>query len=185
MQNLAYHQMRFERTRSLELGLQKHPRLNRSIPVPQGLERGLFKCRVSYGERIDLIEFEPYANRVVESIRLVESNTIKYDFKYSDRSELDKLFILRGNCDDILIIKNGCITDSYLANVVFWDGAHWYTPDTPLLQGTMRARLLDEGRVIPRRIKPGDLEKFEQVRLINAMNGLEDGQGLPIGALRY
>ena len=38
---------------------------------------------------------------------------------------LDDLFEQRGSCDDILIVKQSCITDSYFANVVLGDGVSW------------------------------------------------------------
>lgn len=84
------------------------------------------------------------------------------------------LYEQRGTCDDIMIVKNGCITDSYNANLIFFDGRLWWTPDTPLLAGTQRARLLDEKRIFPRRIMPGDLVQFEKAGLINAMLNMND-----------
>ena len=94
------------------------------------------------GKNITRIEFEPYVRPAVRSLKVVLSDSISYGYKSADRSALDHLFQLRGECDDILIVKKGCVTDSYYANVAFWDGKHWFTPDTPLLPGTMRASLL-------------------------------------------
>lgn len=185
LQNLPYHQMRLEKTRLQVLGLKKHPHLEEVIRIPGGLEQGLFKCRVTYGNIIDLIEFEPYARRVVKSLKLIESNIVEYGYKYLDRTALDALYLQRGSCDDILIVKQGSISDSYYANVIFWDGSRWFTPDTPLLQGTMRAFLLADGTLTSCRITPDDLGKFKQARLINAMNGVTEGHDIPIGALKY
>jgi 4-amino-4-deoxychorismate lyase len=185
LRNLQYHQERFERTRSEDLRLKSHPELGKIIQIPDGLDLGNYKCRVVYGKEIERIEFEPHVDKTIKSLKLVSSDTIFYGYKFADRSALDLLFRLRGSCDDIVIVKNGCITDSYYANVIFWNGVGWYTPDTPLLPGTMRASLLADGSIAEQRIRPDDLSKFQKLRLINAMNDLNGGQELPIEAVKY
>jgi len=185
LKNLKYHQERFERTRSQTLKMRTHPELGRVIQIPAGLERGNLKCRVLYGKEIERIEFEPHVRKAIRSLKLVSSDTISYGYKSADRSALDLLFRLRGECDDILIVKEGCITDSYYANVLFWNGSDWFTPDTPLLPGTMRAFLLTDGSIYEDRIGPDDLTKFQKIKLINAMNDLNEGQELPIEAVKY
>lgn len=185
LNNLGYHQQRFEKTRSRELGRRRHPDLRQVIQVPDGLDRGLLKCRVVYGKEIERIEFEPHGKRKVNSLKLVVSDTLSYGYKYFDRSSLDLLLNLKGTCDDILIVKQGCITDSYAANVVFWDGYSWYTPDTPLLPGTMRAALIDQGVIRQIRVTPDDLPKYQMVRLINALNTLQEGPEISVEAIKY
>jgi len=181
--NLEFHQERFERTRSQALGLKKHPLLSDVLQVPRGLELGIFKCRVVYEKEILRIEYEPYQIHRVRSLKLVYPDDIEYGFKYEDRSKLEKLFQLRNDCDDILIIKNNCITDSYYANVVLWDGVSWNTPDTPLLPGTRRASLLNKGLINESRITRGDLAGYQKLRLINAMIDLEDAVEIPINSI--
>jgi len=181
--NLEFHQERFERTRSEELALKRHPQLGDVIQVPPGLEQGILKCRVSYQKEIELIEFEPYQAQKVRSLKMVYSDSIDYKFKYADRSELEALFQQRGDCDDILVVKNGKITDSYYANVVFWDGINWMTPDTPLLQGTLRASLLKRGMIRECRITPEDLAGYQKLKLINAMNDFQSASEIPVESI--
>ena len=181
--NLAYHQERFERTRVEALGLKHHPRLSEVILVPKRLEQGVFKCRVSYHKEISLVEYEPYQANKVHSLKIVYSDSIDYGFKYADRSELEELFRQRAEYDDILIVKQGCITDSFYANVVFWDGREWITPDTPLLAGTMRSSLLREGIIGERRITRSDLAGYQKLKLINAMNDLQNAPEIPIESI--
>lgn len=183
LQNLEFHQERFERTRSETMGLNLHPRLCDSIMIPEGLDQSLLKCRVVYAQEILRIEYEPHTVREVRSLKLVYSDLIEYGFKYADRSELEILFNQRGDCDDILVVKNGCITDSLYANVVLWDGAVWSTPDTPLLPGTMRASLLEKGLIMKRRITPKDLVRYQKLKLINAMNDLHQATEIPIDSI--
>jgi len=180
LRNLPYHQARFERTRSRELGLSSHPRLDEIIQVPEGLDRGLLKCRILYGKEVERIEYEPHLRRQVSSLKVVHADKMRYVSKYADRSELEKLYAERGTCDDILIVKKGCVSDSFYANAAFWDGTGWVTPDTPLLEGTMRAHLLDQGLLMEKRIRLEDLVNYLKVKLINAMNDLQEGPEIPM-----
>lgn len=183
LKNLEFHQERFERTRSEALHLNTHPRLEDVITLPEGLEPERIRCRVSYGNDIELIEFEPYYLRRVQSLKLVFTETIDYRFKYADRRDLDKLFQKRGACDDILVVINDCLTDSYYANVILWDGDCWVTPDTPLLCGTMRTSLLQKGLIRENRITLEDLPKYQKLKLINAMNDLEQAREIHMDSI--
>lgn len=178
--NLAFHQARFERTRRESMGIKNHPLLENIIQVPDGLDKGIFKCRVIYDREIVRLEFESQNIRAVKTLKLVVSNTISYRYKYADRAELNKLFEQRNSCDDILIVKDGNITDSYYANVALWDGFDWYTPDSPLLPGTMRASLLSDGSLLEKRVRVEEINKYEKIRLINAMNSLHESKDIPV-----
>jgi 4-amino-4-deoxychorismate lyase len=183
LQNLVFHQERFERTRQIALGFKRHPPLAELINVPGGLEQVVLKCRVIYEKEIVRIEYEPYRAHKVRLLKMVYSDSIDYGFKYADRSELEELFHQRAECDDILIVKQGCITDSFYANVVFWDGREWITPDTPLLPGTMRSSLLRKGIIGKRRITRSDLAGYQKLKLINAMNDLQNAPDIPIESI--
>lgn len=69
----------------------------------------------------------------------------------------------------MLIVRNGRLTDTSIANVALWNGTEWHTPSFPLLKGTHRQRLLDEGRIVERDITVDDLSLYSRVRLFNAM----------------
>jgi len=182
-QNLRYHQLRFEKTRQDSCDLKNHPSLDQVIRVPERFRKGLCKCRILYGRNIDLIEYEPYEISAVSSLKLVYSESISYRYKFSNRSVLKELFAQRGSCDDIIIVRRGFVTDSYTANVIFWNGSGWVTPDTPLLPGTMRASLLEKGVLTKERITMEDLSRFQQIRLINAMKDMDTGDPIPLNAL--
>ncbi|SHJ04439.1 4-amino-4-deoxychorismate lyase [Tangfeifania diversioriginum] len=174
LENLRYHQARFNLARKELFGENFELNLIEEIKVPEKYQTGLFRCRVIYASDIEKIEFHPYEYRKVESLKLMEDCTIDYRYKFTDRKKLNELFEKRGNCDDILIVKNGCITESYVANIVFFDGKEWWTPDTPLLRGTRRAQLIEEGKIKVCRITPDDIPRFEKAGLINAMQGLNE-----------
>jgi len=82
---------------------------------------------------------------------------------------LIELWNQRQNFDDVLIVKQGYITDTSYSNIVFWDGEKWITPETFLLPGTQRSRLIQEGLIFPAEVKPADIKYFSHAKLINAM----------------
>ena len=172
--NLFFHQSRFDLARKQFYPKAQPLSLAEIIDVPDFAENGLFRCRVIYGSEIEKIEFLPHKIRPVKSLKLVEANSIDYAYKYENRRLLRALFEQRDDADDILIVKNGCITDSFTANPVFWDGSYWWTPDTPLLNGTQRARLISGGQIKTCRITTTDFPKYKKVGLINAMQDLKD-----------
>ncbi|WP_297484923.1 aminotransferase class IV family protein [Sulfurimonas sp.] len=160
--NLPYHQLRLERA------LVKNVlRLDEILNPPK--EQGVFRCRLVYDEESYAIDYYPYTKRSVETLKLVYDDTIVYDKKYLDRSTLEKLFAQKAIADDVLIVKNGFITDTTIANCAFLYKGEWLTPKEPLLMGTTRARLLDEGKIKEAQISVDDIIKFEGMALMNAM----------------
>lgn len=168
--NLALHEKRMNSSRRKLFGKDDILQLSEVIQVPDEFKTGLIRCRVIYETTFKSIEFSPYFPAQIKTLKLVNADSLSYDLKYLDRSCLSAL-INKSIADDILIIKEGCITDSSFANIVFTDGKFWYTPDTPLLCGTMREKLISEGIIETQRITVDDLSQFTHFRLINAMLG--------------
>jgi len=172
--NMEFHQARFEKACMENFGISNATNLIENIEIPDFAQKSLFRCRVTYTSQIEKIEFIPHQYREIKSLKLVEDNEIEYHLKYADRERLQKLFDNRGGCDDIIIVKNGCVTDSFAANLVFFDGEKGFTPDTPLLAGTQRKKLLTEGKIFERRITSSDISKYQKVGLINALNDFDE-----------
>ncbi len=172
--NLEFHNLRLNKARHEKFGIEEKIDLKNRIEIPENCKTGLFRCRVIYAKEIESVEFIPHQIRKISSLKLVENNSIDYHLKYVDRKILQQLFELRGNCDDILIVKNGCITDSSTANVIFFDGQNWWTPDSPLLVGTQRARLLSEGKITPCKITVNNISNYKMVGLINAFQDFDE-----------
>ncbi|MCF6169958.1 MAG: aminotransferase class IV [Bacteroidales bacterium] len=135
---------------------------------------GIFKCRIIYSTQIEKMEFIPYRLPQIHSLKMVIDDEINYSHKLLDRNQLDKLFSQKGDCDDILIVKNGLVTDTSFANILFFNGKQWLTPNQPLLKGTQRQFLLETEQVATADIRPDDLKYFQKVRLVNAMMRFED-----------
>ena len=147
--------------------------LNTLLTVPTECSAGVFKCRVSYDHYIHKIEFEKYKIRKIKTIQLVNADNAEYSHKFTDRSFIEKLK-KNSTADEILIVKNGRITDTSFSNIVFFDGKKWITPDCPLLKGITRKQLLEKGTIFERKICPADLGKFTNAKLINAMLDFEE-----------
>jgi len=102
-------------------------------------------------------------------LKLVRDDKIDYHLKYADRSALNKLLEQKGENDEVIIIKNGMVTDCSIGNLIFFDGHNWNTPDTPLLKGTQRKYLLDKKLIRECNIKEEDIFKYQKVGIINAL----------------
>lgn len=155
-----------------------------SWQVPEELGSGIFKCRIVYDSKIREMTYSPYQPRIIRSLKLVDGDELDYAFKYEDRSVIMRLLQLKESCDDILITKGGYITDTSYSNVVLENSEGLFVPHTFLLNGTRRQRLLSEGIVRERAIRPSDLGQYHRLYLINALIGLEEDVSLSLSAVR-
>ena len=155
-----------------------------SWQVPEELGSGIFKCRIVYDSKIREMTYSPYQPRIIRSLKLVDGDELDYAFKYEDRSVIMRLLQLKESCDDILITKGGYITDTSYSNVVLENSEGLFVPHTFLLNGTRRQRLLSEGIVRERAIRPSDLGQYHRLYLINALIGLEEDVSLPLSVVR-
>ena len=173
LMHIDYHNARFNKSRRDLFGIRDEMQLEQRVNIPDHTTTGVYKCRVTYGPGIEKVVFEPYQVRKIRSFKLLPADTIEYSHKFADRSPIDHLFAKRGHCDDILMVKNGLITDASYANIAFWDGHAWFTPKTPLLAGTARARLLHQKELKKSTIEPGNLKDFTRMRIFNAMMDID------------
>lgn len=167
-ENIYLHNERMNRSRKAICNKKDLLNLEDYVTVPVDMKEGIVKCRIIYSESVISVEFTKYVPANVKTLKKVDAGTIKYDHKYLDRSRLISL-IDKGVADDIIIIRNNCVTDTSYSNIVFTDGKNWITPDTPLLPGTMREYLLRKGVISQERITVNDISRFTHFRLINAM----------------
>jgi 4-amino-4-deoxychorismate lyase len=179
-----WHQLRFEKACQNFFGKTPTFDLLESIDIPEEFCRGTAKLKIQYNENKRTLDFQHYQMQGIQSLRLVHANTLYYTHKYSNREKLEALFTQRGNCDDVLIVRRGRITDSSYANVVFFDGKDWWTPHLPLLEGTCRARLLAQGDIKEDSLGVDDLKKFQGLKLINALRDMNQPM-IPINRLVY
>lgn len=172
--NLEYHNYRMNLTRKNLFSSKNEIQLNEYLGKIFLPDRGLYKIKVIYKDKIINTEIEKYNFKKIESLKLIEDNEIDYSYKYVDRQNLNNLLSKKGKCSDILIIKNKLVTDTSYSNVIFFDGNKWFTPAHPLLSGTKRKRLIDENKIVEVEIKKNDLKLFKKLRMINAFMDFEN-----------
>lgn len=182
--NLQQHAWRMQRACREYLDMREGWDLESILSQQKIPATGLYKCRVLYDEKNVSIEFAAYQQRTVRSLKMVHENSISYEYKLADRSRIDNLFAMREDCDDILIIRDGLVTDSCNANVIFKGKNTWVTPESCLLKGTMRQSLLDAGKITAQKITFESLGDFQSCKLINAMI-LDQSQEIPISAILH
>ena len=120
--------------------------------------------------------------RKVTSLQLIGIDHEPMYYKAAERDYIDRAFSKRGLCDDVLMVRDGLLTDSSYANIALFDGKKWLSPRIPLLYGTRRAYLVDHGQIEPADIKADDLVQFQRIRLFNAMIGFGELE-LPVSAI--
>ncbi|WP_405383884.1 aminotransferase class IV [Maribacter sp. LLG6340-A2] len=138
------------------------------------------KLRIAYGYKDKVWKITPYTNSLPTTLQLVHDNTIFYGLKFNDREQLNALYKQKNTADDVLIINNGTITDATYSNILFTDGKGIFTPSTPLLNGTCRARLLADNIAQPKIITPADLQDYQYFQLINALNDFNTSRWIRI-----
>lgn len=167
-QGLDYHQERFERTRHA-MRWQSPLQLSDYLPK-SNLPMGRCKWRIVYDEEVTEVSITPYTPRPISRIKLVEAD-IDYIHKAIDRSGLEACFAQRGDADEVLIVRDGLLTDTSIANIALGDDqGQWLTPAHPLLEGTMRASLIEQAVLMPYDLTTESLSRYPYIRLVNALN---------------
>jgi 4-amino-4-deoxychorismate lyase len=130
---------------------------------------GLIKLKISY----DLngnhqSAFTPYQYKQIQNFALVDIKGQSYNYKFSNRDWINEALIQSGK-DEIVMHDGGLVKDCSYTNIVFYDGVNWFTPAAPLLEGTQRAKLINEGVIQPKALYVQDIPNFKQFKCINAM----------------
>ena len=183
-QNLFWHQKRYNHSCKSIFGQSSNLRIEQIIYVPDAFKSGTVKARVLYNRKDYKVEFQNYTPVPVASLKLIMSDEIDYSFKFTDRNSIMAKFTDRGESDDILMVKKGIVTDTSIANIVFFDGEKWFTPEFPLLHGTARQRLLSERRIFTKNIYTNDLSRYSHFRLINSMLEFDEQIMIEISAIK-
>lgn len=184
IQNIYYHNLRFNASRQALFPETSSLNLLNFIQIPNEYKLGIVKCRILYRAEIEEVQYIKYKTKKIEKVKVVETN-LEYDHKWEDRTALKALLASEPNFDEILMVKDGFITDCSYANIVFKKDNEFFTPKKPLLKGTKRQHLLDEEILIEKNIKPSDLKKYSHFSLINAFNDFDLTKFLPIKNITY
>lgn len=168
IQNLEEHQNRIDKTftdfylNSITHNLE---RLFKNLKIPKIKS----KLRFLYNENSFKIVIEEYKEKRPETLKIVEINDYNYSYKFLDRSFINQIIEKEKQTQDILMTKNGLITDTSYANIAFFNGKVWETPISPLLFGTKRASLIKEAKICEAVITIADFKKYESFIIFNSM----------------
>jgi len=129
----------------------------------------LFKLRISYDLNGNYeAKCNPYQYNQIQHFALVDIKGHRYDYKYENRDWINEALSLSGK-DEVMMHDGGLIKDCSYTNIVFYDGVNWFTPATPLLEGTQRAKLIEAGVIQPKAMYVQDIPSFQKFKCINAM----------------
>lgn len=167
--NLFYHEQRMLRSLRMLCGSNEDFQLEKFLTEKAYPKQGLYKCRIVYDDNSKETTFIPYEPKTIKRLKIIEHDSISYELKFVNRKTINRLFDLRGECDDILIIKRGMVTDCSYSNIVFRKGKSWCTPWSALLKGTMRQNLIDNNFIQQEEIHKKDIRSFDTFKIINAM----------------
>jgi 4-amino-4-deoxychorismate lyase len=157
--------------------------LKKLIVVPDDFISSTVKIRFLYSKENFEIQFSHYQAKKINSLQLVFNDSIDYSLKYTDRLMIDTLLRQKRDADDILIIKNGLISDTSIANIIFFDGRNWITPASPLLKGVCRSYLLQHNKIIEKEIHWKEIFTFEGFAMMNALNCDFQNRILPVSRI--
>ena len=163
IQNVLYHEQRFANSYSVYYGKQPNYSLFNGVDLSNLDLAKKYKLKISYDDSGTSWAITEYRNTIPTTLQLVFDDTIDYSVKYTDREKLDALHEQRNDFDDVLIVKNGLITDASYANILFKKGEKLVIPKKPLLHGTCRARLLATKTVKEKDILPALLREIKKL----------------------
>ncbi|MGI9256811.1 MAG: hypothetical protein ACR2PY_07750, partial [Salinispira sp.] len=136
-------------------------------------EQHTWRCRMIYegNGKISSITAEPFTPRTLKTIGIIDIPTACYPLKYSDRRVFDDLRKRFPRCDEIIITKNGFLSDGTFTNVYLRSPDNiLLTPNTHLLAGCRRERLIRDGLLHPRTLHWRDIKPGWLIGFINALN---------------
>lgn len=147
-------------------------------------EDGLYKLRIVYDlEQNFKAQLIPHAFSEIETFEIVENHNISYDFKFLDRTPLEEMK-KKAKAQEIIITRNGQITDTSFSNLLFLKDQTWHTPKSFLLNGVQRQHLLLQGKIKETEISVENLKEYSHFQLINAMNDFNSSFIYPIEIIR-
>jgi 4-amino-4-deoxychorismate lyase len=164
--NIKYHNKRVKKSIKDIYGIDTDIELLDYIDVPK--DNNLYRCRVVYSNKIESIEYILQPKREFNTFKIVKDNDIEYKYKSINRDNINNLVSQKNSADDIIIVKESLITDTSIANIAIYTD-RWYTPKSPLLDGTYRQKLIDDGFLGIKDITIDELKSAKKVAIMNAL----------------
>lgn len=182
VQNIEYHQARFEKTMRTFFNKTTDIQLSGLINLPKEYCSGKIRCRIDYNHEAFEVKYFPYVPKAIRTFQCVYIEGLDYRFKYSDRQCLEKL--KTESADEVIIINNGFVSDCTIGNLLFLKQNQWYSSTHLLLKGTQLSYLLAQNQVCLTEISVADLSSFEKVMMINALNPFDEKRAISVKHIR-
>jgi 4-amino-4-deoxychorismate lyase len=183
IQLFSLHQKRMQKSLQ-SMGKKMGFLLSECVSIHKFDKHNIYKLRIAYNHTHFQSEIIKYYPKGIKSVQLVKDDNIEYELKYSNRTIIEKLYHKKQNADEIIIVKNGEITDSSFANIIFFDGKEWHTPKTPLLKGVMREHLLSQEKIKKKSITTQKLTQYKTFMFINALLPFDIKRQMPVSAIK-
>jgi len=184
-ENIFFHNERMNNSRKKLFGATDNLKIEDIVQVPFYVTDGIYKLRIVYSSEIEKIEFLPYKIKNINKLKLIRDDYLEYNFKFADRKALTNHLQNANDADEIIIIKNGLVTDTSYSNLIFFEGKKWVTPSSYLLNGTKRQLLLSTGKIREGVIKEEDIKKYICLKMINAMIDFDESPPIDIKNIIY
>jgi 4-amino-4-deoxychorismate lyase len=167
--NLTYHQKRVDF--SYKNLFNTESKIDLKKILINSPKSGLYRAKVIYNkDGLADINYYIYRKKEIKKIALVELKEFDYSYKYLDRAIFDKLFKIVDGFDEFIILQDGYLKDTTIANIAFEDkNGVWVTPAKPLLYGTTLRRYLDDKKLIKKMIHYANLNSYARLATLNAM----------------
>ena len=166
-ENIFFHQSRFNKTREKLFSTNQKIDLKNAIQAPL---KGVYRAKVVYGNEIENIEIRAYEPRREFSRFLLKKADFEYAYKFLDRRALEQRY---EGFDEVVFVKDELLTDTSIANIALLIDGVWKTPKSPLLKGTMRAKLLSEGMLQEENLSKSDIKIAQKFAIMNALMGFK------------
>ncbi|MCK5820259.1 MAG: aminotransferase class IV [Bacteroidales bacterium] len=167
--NLSAHEERISRSQLALEGIRQLPPLEKIFKSTPPPNTRLLKARIVYNSDMYKIDYHEYSRAIIKSLQVCQEKSIYYPHKFANRRRLNNLKKTFPKYTEALIVIGNRITDTTFTNLAFWNGKKWLSPMYPLLPGTRRASLINQGLIELHDIQLSQLMDFEKVRLFNAM----------------
>lgn len=174
IRNLFFHQQRLEKAFAHFFKNKTACLLNEIIQIPREYMKGKVRCRVDYNADDYQVLFSFYESAKIEKFEFFYAEKLDYSFKYTEREIFNRLNVNQ------IIVNNGFISDTPIANLLFKQGEQWFSPKHYLLKGTQLSYLLQQGKVELKAIRPCDLNNYEKIMWINALNPFDETRAIQI-----
>ncbi len=168
--NLKEHNLRLNKTIKDIYKKRDSIDISKYIEIP---DNSSYRYKIIYSSKIEDVSYQIYRAKEFNSFRFIKSDII-YPYKSVNREKIDNLFQKRDGCDDIILVKDGLVQDTSIANIAIYDGKKWYTPKKPLLCGTQRAKLLKSGLIIEKDLRVEDFKNIVSFAIMNSLIGFRE-----------